>query len=159
MQCVAVFSIAPRPVSEEADDGAERMLRARTLLRASVAAGASAFSAAATHSAMSIAKPQLVTHWEAKQGEHAWLEDVMGDDALAWVRGGNEEALRSLGGDPTGSPLYNRIFGILTNKEKIPHLRKIGESYYNFWTDEENPRGGQRPARTAKIRIGLSLTG
>ena len=45
------------------------MLRARTLLRASVAAGASAFSAAATHSAMAIAKPALVTHWEAKQGE------------------------------------------------------------------------------------------
>ena len=140
------LEVPPHALSEEAD-GAERMLRARTLLRASVAAGASAFSAAATHSAMAIAKPALVTHWEAKQGEHSWLEDVMGEDALAWVRGGNEEALRSLGGDPTGSPLYNRIFGILTNKEKIPHLRKIGESYYNFWTDEENPRGGQRPAR------------
>ena len=124
------------------------MMRSRTLLRASVAAGASAFAAAATHSAMAIAsKPALVTHWEGKQGEHSWLEDVLGEDALSWVRGGNEEALRSLGGDPTGSPLYNRIFGILTNKEKIPHLRKIGDAYYNFWTDEENPRGGQRPAR------------
>lgn len=133
------------------------MLRARTLLRASLAAGVSAFSAAATHSAMSsVAKPALVTHWEGKQGEHSWLEDVLGEDSLAWVRRGNEEALRSLGGDPTGSPLYNRIFGILTNKEKIPHLRKIGDAYYNFWTDEENPRGGARPARAAWVRAGPS---
>ena len=83
---------------------------------------------------------------------------MLGEDALAWVRRGNEEALRSLGGDPTGSPLYNRIFGILTNKEKIPHLRKIGDAYYNFWTDEENPRGGARPARAAWVRAGPSAS-
>ena len=99
-------------------------------------------------------KPPLVTHWEGKQGEHAWLEDVLGEDALAWVRGGNDEALRSLGGDPTGSPLYNRIFGILTNKQKIPHLRKIGDAYYNFWTDEENPRGVWRRTDLTSYRAG-----
>ena len=79
---------------------------------------------------MSQSKTPLVQHWEEKQGEHAWLEEVLGEKALAWVRGGNDAALETVGGDPTGSALYNRLFGILTNKEKIPHLRKIGDSYY-----------------------------
>ena len=139
------------------------MLRARILAGAGVAACASAFTINAPHARcltldvdaptarsllsslkMAMAKPPLVAQWEEKQGEHAWLEDVLGEEALDWVRAGNAEALAAIGGDPTGSAMYNRLFGILTSKEKIPYLRKIGPRYYNFWTDEENPRGVMR---------------
>ena len=100
-----------------------------------------------------LSKPAIVEHWEAKQGEHAWLEDVLGDSALEWVRGSNAQALERLG-DPTGSPLYERLFAILTSKEKIPYLRKIGEQYYNFWTDEANPRGVWRRTSLESYRSG-----
>lgn len=99
-------------------------------------------------------KPALVEHWEGRQGEHQWLEDVLGERALEWVRSGNSKALETLGGDPTGSGLYQRLFGILTNKEKIPFLRKIGGWYYNFWTDEENPRGLWRRTDLDSYRAG-----
>jgi len=100
-----------------------------------------------------LAKPPLVEHWEAKQGEHAFLEDVLGERALDWVRGSNAQALERLG-DPTGSPLFERIFAILTSKEKIPFLRKIGDQYYNFWTDEANPRGVWRRTSLESYRSG-----
>ena len=100
------------------------------------------------------AKPANFLELEARQGEHAWLEDVLGARALDWVRGGNDEAMAALGGDPTGSPLYNRLFGILTNKEQIPFLRKIGDEYYNFWSDEENPRGVWRRTDISSYRAG-----
>jgi prolyl oligopeptidase len=38
-------------------------------------------------------------------------------------------------------PLYEKVLSILDSKEKIPHVRKIGEYYYNFWQDSVNPRG------------------
>lgn len=83
---------------------------------------------------------QLVEGWEARQGEHAWLEDVLGERALDWVRKHNAETLERLG-DPTGTPLFERVHAILTSKDKIPYISKIGELYYNFWTDADNQRG------------------
>ena len=79
---------------------------------------------------------------------------MLGEEALEWVREGNAQALKQVGGDPTGSPLYNRLFSILTSKEKIPHLRKIGDMYYNFWTDEHNPRGVWRRTDLASYKAG-----
>ena len=150
------------------------MLRSRILAGAGFAAAASAFALSPRSSALSIdldegtarsvssairaaldsSKPAIVAHWESKQGEHEWLEDVLGERALSWVRDCNAKALETLGGDPTGSPLYQRLFSILTSKEKIPYLRKIGKDYYNFWTDEDNPRGVWRRTDLASYRAG-----
>jgi prolyl oligopeptidase len=44
-------------------------------------------------------------------------------------------------GSPESNPLYQRILSILDSKDKIPHVRKIGDFYYNFWQDENNKRG------------------
>jgi len=101
-----------------------------------------------------LAKPAIVRQWIERQGEHSWLEEVLGARALAWVHAGNEQAIERLGGDPSGSPLYNRLYSILTSKEKIPHIRKIGDSYYNFWTDNDNPRGVLRKTSLESYRTG-----
>ena len=101
-----------------------------------------------------LAKPAVVAQNIERDGEHAWLEEVLGERALAWVRAGNEEALGRLGGDPTGSTLYNRLYSILTSKDKIPHLSKVGGAYYNFWTDDENPRGVLRRTTLESYRTG-----
>ncbi len=60
--------------------------------------------------------------WAAKDGEHAWLEDVEGERALAWVKEQNEAAVEALG-DPKGGILYDRILAIMDSKDKIPHVR------------------------------------
>eukprot|EP00403_Amphidinium_massartii_P014452 CAMPEP_0178428938 /NCGR_PEP_ID=MMETSP0689_2-20121128/30541_1 /TAXON_ID=160604 /ORGANISM="Amphidinium massartii, Strain CS-259" /LENGTH=792 /DNA_ID=CAMNT_0020050737 /DNA_START=41 /DNA_END=2415 /DNA_ORIENTATION=- len=78
--------------------------------------------------------------WMDMQGEHEWLEEVLGERALEWVREGNSRTESKLG-NPKETALYDRILKILESKEKIPQVRKLGDYWYNFWTDAENPRG------------------
>ncbi|KAK3261375.1 hypothetical protein CYMTET_29712, partial [Cymbomonas tetramitiformis] len=86
------------------------------------------------------ASAALQARWMEKDGEHAWLEEVEGESALTWVKDINANCLSELG-DPASKASYQRVLSILDSKEKIPHPRKIGEYYYNFWQDAENPRG------------------
>ena len=68
------------------------------------------------------------------------MKEVLGDKALDWVKGRNEHSITSLG-DPSKSPLYDKVLSILDSSDKIPYLRKINNMYYNFWQDKQNPRG------------------
>ena len=79
-------------------------------------------------------------HWIAKDGEHNFLKDVLGDEALGWVKQRNEHSIAQLG-DPSESPLYDKVLSILDSSDKIPYLKKINDLYYNFWQDKANPRG------------------
>ena len=45
-----------------------------------------------------------------------------------------------------------RLRGILDSDEKIPRVRKIGNLYYKFWRDAENPRGLWRRTSLAEYR-------
>jgi len=78
--------------------------------------------------------------WKRRDGEHAYLEEVLGDRALTWVRAQNDVTLRELG-NPESNPAYNQVLSILDSKEKIPYVSKIGDMYYNFWQDANNTRG------------------
>ena len=82
----------------------------------------------------------LIGHWEQRDGEHSFLEEVLGEEALTWVKKSNDDCLSALG-DPEADPLYADVLAILDSKDKIPYVRKIGNMYYNFWQDEVNPRG------------------
>ena len=82
----------------------------------------------------------LASYWERRDGENVFLEDVHGNEAMQWVKARNLKCISELG-DPTDTPLYNSVLTILESKDKIPHLRKIGPHYYNFWTDENHIRG------------------
>ena len=71
-----------------------------------------------------------------------WLEEVEGADALAWVRERNRATQAELAeGRPGFDALRARLRAAFDAEDRIPHLRKLGERYYNFWQDEENPRG------------------
>ena len=52
----------------------------------------------------------------------------------------NTQTLNKLG-DPTNTDLYKKILSILDSKDKIPYITKIHQYYYNFWQDENHPRG------------------
>jgi prolyl oligopeptidase len=98
------------------------------------------FAAAASGASAEHAADDKIAYWEKRQGEHSWLEEVLGEKALEWVKTQNAKTVAFLG-DPTGTPLYDRVLGILTSKDKIPYIRKIGDKYYNFWQDKESKRG------------------
>lgn len=78
--------------------------------------------------------------WLSRDGEHDYLKDVLGEKSLDWVKERNVHSVNALG-DPSKSPLYDKILSILDSSDKIPYLRKINHHYYNFWQDKANPRG------------------
>lgn len=71
---------------------------------------------------------------------HTWLEDVTAETSLDWVRARNMRSTDELV-DESFEAMQERLLAILDSDEKIPYVSKIGEHYYNLWTDAEHPRG------------------
>lgn len=71
---------------------------------------------------------------------YLWLEDITGDDALAWVRAHNEPTIAELSGDRFEA-MQSEVLEILDTDARIPYPGRRGEYLYNFWRDEANPRG------------------
>ncbi|MDO5661641.1 MAG: prolyl oligopeptidase family serine peptidase [Brachybacterium sp.] len=70
-----------------------------------------------------------------------WLEDVTGEDALAWVRERNAAAEAEIDEGGLAATLQDEIRTILDASDKIPGVTLRGEHLYNFWTDAEHERG------------------
>ncbi|NLF05570.1 MAG: S9 family peptidase, partial [Actinomycetales bacterium] len=80
-------------------------------------------------------------HLAALDDPHAWLEDVEGKDALAWVGERNAHAAEAIESRPGFAATRESIREVLDSPDKIPHVVRRGEWLYNFWTDAEHPRG------------------
>ena len=82
-----------------------------------------------------------------------WLEEVEGEDALAWVKEQNADAISTFG-EPSAQPLYSRILASLESDEKIPYIGRVlnGDAFYNFWTDADHVRGIWRRCSLAEYR-------
>ncbi|MFY1621083.1 S9 family peptidase, partial [Micromonospora sp. WMMD736] len=71
---------------------------------------------------------------------YLWLEDITGDEALAWVREHNEPTLDELC-DERFEQLRGEALEVLDTDARIPYVRRRGDFLYNFWRDAANPRG------------------
>src|SRR5690625_5528534 len=69
---------------------------------------------------------------------YRWLEDVEGDEALAWVRARNAEKAQDLSQSDQFQETKARIRSVLDSDDKIPAVAKIGDRYYNFWRDSKD---------------------
>lgn len=72
---------------------------------------------------------------------YLWLEEIMSEKALNWVKEQNKRTSDLLEGTNGFKELENGLLEILNSKERIPYVKKCGLYYYNFWKDDENPRG------------------
>ena len=81
-----------------------------------------------------------------------WLEDVLGDKALAWVRERNAESQKILQARPEYAPTRVRLLEVLNSRERIPYLTRHGDAFYNLWQDEKNKRGLWRRTTLAEYR-------
>jgi prolyl oligopeptidase len=72
---------------------------------------------------------------------YVWLEEVNGEEALAWVAERNEESLARLQGDPRYKPLREQALAIFEASDRIPYGSYFGGYVHNFWQDEDNVRG------------------
>ncbi len=79
----------------------------------------------------------------ANTGDDAylWLEDVMGEKAIDWVKARNQKSQSKLEADPSFATLRDDLLAILDSDARIPMISKHGDFYYNFWRDKKNERG------------------
>ena len=82
----------------------------------------------------------------------AWLEEVQGEKALAWVKAHNGKSTALLEARPEYKPIFARTLEILDSKEKIPSPALLGETVYNFWKDDAHERGIWRRTSLASYR-------
>ena len=85
---------------------------------------------------------------------YLWLEDVTGDDALAWVRERNDESLASLTAGDEFASVRDGLRSVLDSDERIPYVRRRGELFYNYWQDADHPKGLWRRTTLDSYRTG-----
>ena len=73
--------------------------------------------------------------------DHLYLEDVLGEKALAEVEGWNARTVERLTSDPRFSKMQADALEILNSKDKIPYVSYRGGEVHNFWQDETHIRG------------------
>jgi prolyl oligopeptidase len=72
--------------------------------------------------------------------ENVWLEEIYGEQPLAWVREQNART-EDLLEDTDYTALEGSILEVLDSTDRIAMVGKRGDWYYNFWTDQQNPKG------------------
>ena len=72
--------------------------------------------------------------------ENVWLEDIYGEEQLAWVKEQNSRTEELLV-DAEYAGLENGILEVLDSTDRIAMVGKRGDWYYNFWKDRQNPKG------------------
>ena len=82
----------------------------------------------------------------------AWLEDVNGAKAMAWVKEQNAKTTALLEARPEFKPIFDRTLQILDSKENIPTPELYGDTVYNFWKDDAHERGIWRRTTLASYR-------
>ncbi|MCH9733586.1 MAG: prolyl oligopeptidase family serine peptidase, partial [Actinomycetia bacterium] len=88
----------------------------------------------------SVAQNGGVTDTRDDIDPYLWLEEVSGDQALAWVREHNEPTIAELGGERFEN-MRSAALEVLDTDARIPYVRRRGNYLYNFWRDAANPRG------------------
>jgi len=73
-----------------------------------------------------------------------WLEDVLGEKSLAWVKAHNATSMAKLQSGANGvdyAALRSELLGVLNAKDRIPGVNRMGGWFYNLWQDENHKRG------------------
>ncbi|MCK5325854.1 MAG: S9 family peptidase, partial [Woeseiaceae bacterium] len=75
---------------------------------------------------------------------YLWLEEVEGEEALAWVEEQNKVSLGHLESLPMFATLKERNLEIYNSEDRIATPAMRGDFVYNFWRDAQNIRGRWR---------------
>ena len=76
-----------------------------------------------------------------EEDPYLWLEEVLGDESLDWVRTENERTLGVLESDPRFRELEARALAIYNATDKIVYADRYGDEMHDLWRDENNVRG------------------
>ncbi len=113
--------------------------QAQTQLQAQVASPMKALQAAS--GAVAASTRALTPAVTDLQDPYLWLEAVDSERSLHWVREQNALSLPLLKARPEYEPIRARTFGLLSSTDKIPYVFRMGDFFYNLWTDATHKRG------------------
>lgn len=77
----------------------------------------------------------------AQDDPYLWLEEVDAQKSLDWVEKWNESTLKVLTSQPGYDEMYSQILDIYNSTDRIAAPGIYGKLIYNFWQDEDHPRG------------------
>ncbi len=83
---------------------------------------------------------------------HQWLEEVLGEKPLAWVKERNEASFKVLKARPEFNPIRQDLLGVLNARDRIPGVSRMGGFLYNLWQDEQHKRGLWRRTTLAEYQ-------
>jgi len=81
-----------------------------------------------------------------------WLETIDGPKQLDWVRQQNAQTAKQYADSAEFKQLDARILEVLDSHDRIPMVTKVGDRYYNFWRDQDHPRGVWRRTTLEEYR-------
>lgn len=84
--------------------------------------------------------------------DYQWLEEVLGEQPLAWVEAQNSRSVAHITAYPGYQELYENTLEILNSDVRIPDVSKRGDYYYNFWQDAVHVRGIMRRTTLEEYR-------
>ena len=79
------------------------------------------------------------------------LEEINGARALSWVEAQNARTLSAFS-DAVHKADSAALLRVMDRPDRIPHISRRGKWLYNFWKDENNPRGIVRRTTMASYR-------
>ncbi|WP_130619285.1 prolyl oligopeptidase family serine peptidase [Dyella amyloliquefaciens] len=83
-----------------------------------------------------------------------WLETIDGPKQLDWVKQQNAQTVKKYADSAEFKQLDARILEVLDSHDRIPMVNKIGDHLYNFWRDQDHPRGVWRRTTLEEYRKG-----
>jgi len=72
---------------------------------------------------------------------HQWLEEVMGEQALAEVKAWNDETLAAMNADPRFEAMQQTALQVLTSDARLATGAIRGDHIYNHWQSPDHVRG------------------
>jgi prolyl oligopeptidase len=100
-----------------------------------------AFLAVVATSAGGQAPPQLPSATPGAPDPFAWLEEIHGARALAWVAQQNGRTAHVLEADPRYESFRRQALAIFTAEDRIPMPAFLGDRIDNLWQDARHPHG------------------
>lgn len=89
---------------------------------------------------------------EEEADSFQWLESINSSASRAWVQRQNSRTVATLG-DLKTLPAYQRLLALQKQGgTSLPRVRAIRDRLYNFWQDEEHPRGFWRRTTLDEFR-------
>ena len=90
----------------------------------------------------------------AQTDEFAWLEDLDGDEAMAWVEARNAETLARLRADPRFNGIVNELVDLPPPVSRLTGYRLLNGDAYQVLEDNEHPRGLWRRTPFEALKAG-----